>query len=146
MPPPTQRWISPPAIANVRIVRPRSRSPFGWTRPIAPIDAPRPTGSSRAMWSIAASLGAPVTDPPGNVARRSSASADAGAQAALDGRDDVAHPGHRPLREVLVDPHGPGHADAAEVVPLEVDDHHVLGPVLAAGGDRLRRCRPAACP
>ena len=29
MPPPTQRWISPSATANVRIVSARSRSPFG---------------------------------------------------------------------------------------------------------------------
>src|SRR5471032_2977442 len=29
IPPPTQRWICPSAIANVRIVRARSRSPFG---------------------------------------------------------------------------------------------------------------------
>ena len=33
MPPPTQRWISPSATANVRIVSASSRSPFGWIRP-----------------------------------------------------------------------------------------------------------------
>ena len=66
MPPPTQRWIRPSAIANVRIVSASSRSPFPCTRPSAPIDAPRPTGSSAAMRSTAAIFGAPVTDPPGN--------------------------------------------------------------------------------
>src|SRR5581483_9087101 len=40
MPPPTQRWMRPSATANVRIVNARSKSPFGWTRPSAPIDAP----------------------------------------------------------------------------------------------------------
>src|SRR5262249_43201765 len=49
MPPPTQRWIVPSAIAKVRIVSARSRSPFGRSVPSAPIDAPRPTGSSAAM-------------------------------------------------------------------------------------------------
>ncbi len=49
MPPPTQRWARPSATAKVRIVSARSRSPFGWMRPSAPIEAPRPTGSSAAM-------------------------------------------------------------------------------------------------
>src|SRR5262245_62534771 len=34
IPPPTQRWIRPSATAKVRIVSARSRSPFGYTRPI----------------------------------------------------------------------------------------------------------------
>ena len=72
-PPPTQRWSTPPATANVRMVRVRSKSPLPYTFPIAPIDAPRPTGSSSAMRSTAAIFGAPVTDPPGNVASRMSA-------------------------------------------------------------------------
>ena len=38
-------------------------------RPSAPIDAPRPTGSSAAMWSTAAIFGAPVTEPPGTSPR-----------------------------------------------------------------------------
>ena len=73
-PPPTQRWMRPSAIANVRIVSASSRSPLPWTRPSAPIDAPRPTGSSAAMRSTAAIFGAPVTDPPGKSAWRISAS------------------------------------------------------------------------
>ncbi len=43
------------------------------------------------MWSMAASLGAPVTDPPGKVARSELGQADAGTQPALDGRDHVPH-------------------------------------------------------
>src|SRR5581483_912419 len=62
-PPPTHRWMRPSATANVRIVNESSKSPFGQTVPSAPIEAPRPTGSSRATWSIAASFGAPVIDP-----------------------------------------------------------------------------------
>src|SRR5205085_1475103 len=51
----------------------RSKSPFGRIVPRAPIEAPRPTGSSAAMWSTAAIFGAPVIEPPGNVAARISA-------------------------------------------------------------------------
>ena len=51
MPPPTQRWIRPSATAKVRMVSARSKSPFGQIVPRAPIDAPRPTGSSSAMFA-----------------------------------------------------------------------------------------------
>ena len=78
MPPPTQRCTHPPATANVRIVSASSRSPFPYTRPSAPIDAPRPTGSRPAMRSTAAIFGAPVTDPPGKTASSSSASPTSG--------------------------------------------------------------------
>src|SRR4029079_9811546 len=60
MPPPTQRWIVPSATANVRMVRAKSKSPFACTVPSAPIEAPRPTGSRRAISSTAAIFGAPV--------------------------------------------------------------------------------------
>ena len=70
MPPPTQRWMRPSATAKVRIVSARSRSPFGQIVPYAPIEAPRPTGSSAAIRSTAAIFGAPVTDPPGKTAAR----------------------------------------------------------------------------
>ena len=74
MPPPTHRCARPSASAKVRIVSARSKSPSGRTTPSAPIDAPRPTGSSAAIRSTAAIFGAPVTDPPGNVAPRIEAS------------------------------------------------------------------------
>src|SRR4051794_27506360 len=77
-PPPTQRWIRSAAIANVRIVSARSKSPFGWSVPSAPIEAPRPTGSCRAISPSAAIFGAPVTEPPGNVAARISGRATSG--------------------------------------------------------------------
>ena len=73
IPPPTQRWTRPAATANVRIVSASSKSPFGRSTPSAPIDAPRPTGSSAAIRSTAAIFGAPVTEPPGKVAARISA-------------------------------------------------------------------------
>ncbi len=68
MPPPTHRWMVSSTMAKVRMVSARSKSPFAWMTPRAPIDAPRPTGSSAAIWSMAAILGAPVTEPPGNIA------------------------------------------------------------------------------
>ena len=96
------------------------------------------------MCSIAASFGAPVTDPPGNVARRSSAVPTPGRRRALDVETRCATPAIGAPRGTCY-AHGSGDADAAQVVSLEVDDHHVLGPVLAAGGDRLGRVgRPRA--
>src|ERR1700746_2962997 len=70
-------------------------------RPSAPIDAPRPTGSSAAMSSSALLFGQPVTEPPGNTAGRRSVSGTAGRGAA-----------------------------SRQIVPLQIDDHHVLGVVL----------------
>ena len=46
----------PSAIANVRIVSARSKSPSGRSTPSAPIDAPRPTGSSAAIRSTRCDL------------------------------------------------------------------------------------------
>src|SRR5262249_11701095 len=51
IPPPTERWTRPAATASVLIVRARSKSPSGCTTPSAPIEAPRPTGSSEAIRS-----------------------------------------------------------------------------------------------
>ncbi len=80
---------APSATANVRIVSASSRSPVPWTRPSAPIEAPRPTGSSAAIRSTAAIFGAPVTEPPGKTAVEHLRQADAGPELALDGRDEV---------------------------------------------------------
>ena len=129
----------PSATANVRIVSASSRSPFPWTRPSAPIDAPRPTGSSSAMRSTAAIFGAPVTEPPGNVASRSSAEPDVLAKRALDRRDHVLDPGELARGHELRPAHRSRLADAREVVPLEVDDHHVLGRVLLRLAQLVRR-------
>ena len=56
----------------------------------APIDAPRPTGSSSATWSMAAIFGAPVTEPPGNVASQERREAVTSVtECALDEGDEV---------------------------------------------------------
>ena len=86
-----------------------------------------------------------MIEPPGKVARSSAASDDAGAQAA-------AHLGHhvheqrilRARRRARATSTLPVAADAAEVVALEVDDHHVLGALL--GVARSSRRAPVAVP
>ena len=52
------------------------------------------------------------------------------AQPPLDGRDHVDDPGELLLGHQLRPAHGAVLADPRQVVPLEVDDHHVLGGVL----------------
>src|SRR5262249_49328819 len=69
------------------------------------------------------------------------AQANLGPQLALDRRDEMCDAGELALDEQLRPVDAPGDADAREVVPLEVDDHHVLGRVLRrldrdAGGTR----------
>ena len=154
MPPPTQRWIRPSATANVRIVSARSRSPFGQIRPSAPIEAPRPTGSSAAIRSIAAIFGAPVIEPPGKVAASSSVSRTrrrGSVPSTVETR--CVTPASAVRRHQLGPADRARLADAREVVALEVDDHHVLGGVLRrldrsspAGARALDRHRPDAAP
>ena len=145
MPPPTQRWIVSSAIANVRIVSASSRSPFGQMRPSAPIEAPRPTGSSAAMWSTAAIFGAPVTEPPGNVASSSSARPTSARSVPSTVETRWTTPASSRSHHQLGPAHAAGLAHAREVVALEVDDHHVLGAILLCVGEPLAR-RAAACP
>ena len=137
MPPPTQRWMRPSAMAKVRIVSARSRSPFGQTVPSAPIDAPRPTGSRAAMWSIAAIFGAPVTEPPGKSRRQQLGQADPSRRSPSTRRRYGRRPRSRAGHE-LGPADDPGLAHAREVVALEVDDHHVLGGVLVRSGELER--------
>ena len=144
MPPPTQRWIRPSTTANVRIVSASSRSPFGQTVPSAPIEAPRPTGSSAAIWSIAAIFGAPVTEPPGKIAVEHLGQPDVLAQPSLDERDEVHDAGQRARRHQLGQRTEPGSQTRAEVVALEVDDHHVLRGVLLGLGRPVDAPRPRA--
>ena len=68
MPPPTQRWIRPSATANVRIVSASSKSPFGGSSRARPSTRRGRPARARAIWSSAAIFGAPVIEPPGNVA------------------------------------------------------------------------------
>ncbi len=69
MPPPTPSQIHPPEISNVRMATLSSSPAATLTCPIAPVYASRAVGSSSAAISIARTLGAPVTDPGGKVAR-----------------------------------------------------------------------------
>ena len=99
------------------------------------------------MWSSAASLGAPVTDPGGKVASISVGPAEPGSQPALDGAHQVHEARVRLDGEQGRHLHRSPLAHPAEVVADEVDDHHVLGPVLGqevvdGGGRALDRRRP----
>ena len=126
--PPTGGCV-PSAIAKVRIVSARSKSPFGRTTPSAPIDAPRPTGSSAAMWSMAAIFGAPVTEPPGNVASSTcpNDTSSRSVPSTSETRCSTPASGFAAISS--------GHvtepvSQTREIVAFEVDDHHVLGGVL----------------
>ena len=141
MPPPTQRWIAPSATANVRIVSARSTSPFEWIRPSAPIAAPRPTGSSAAIRSSAAIFGQPVTDPPGQHGLEQLGQPDVFPQLSLDRRDKMRDACELALGEQLRPANGPRLGDTREIVPLEIDDHHVLGRVLRRLDRHARRAR-----
>ena len=79
------------------------------------------------MWSTAAIFGAPVTEPPGNVAASSSASPTSARSRPLDGRDEVQHARELPLGHQLGPANAARLAHAREIVAFEVDDHHVLG-------------------
>ena len=91
------------------------------------------------MISSARILGAPVTEPGGNVARTRSAADVPGRRRALDRRHQMVHAGMRLEREQLPRGHRAVARHAAEVVAREVDDHHVLGHVLRAGAQRERQ-------
>ena len=89
------------------------------------------------MWSSAASLGAPVTEPGGKVAAISSAQPRPGPQPAPTVETRWTSPGWCSTAQQAGTVDRPALAHPAEVVADEVDDHHVLGPVLgqeAVGG------------
>ena len=132
MPPPTQRCTRPSATASVLIVSASSKSPSGRRTPSAPIEAPRPTGSSEAIRSTAAIFGAPVTEPPGKVAARISPSRAPARSLPSTVRDEVRDAGELALGHQLGPEDRARLAHPREVVPLEVDDHHVLCAVLLA--------------
>ena len=64
-----------------------------------------------------------------------------GAELADDRRDQVVHGRVLLQREQLRHPHAAGPADARQVVAQQVHDHHVLGAVLLALGQRLAQRR-----
>ena len=100
--------------------------------------------SSSAITSSAASFGAPVTEPGGNVARSSPASPTPSRSSPSTSETRCHTPAcGRDLGE-RGDADRAGPADAAEVVADEVDDHHVLGAVLLRRGQlgaAVRRAR-----
>ena len=97
------------------------------------------------MICIARTFGAPETVPAGKHARSRSKCETSALQLPGDLGDEVRDV-REPLRlEEALDLHRAGPADAREVVPAEVDEHHVLGAVLlrgrAAAPRRRRRAR-----
>ena len=69
MPPPTSSHAWPPRLSIVRMATLSSSPKAGEAKPIAPQKACRVAPSSELMTFIAASFGAPVTEPGGNRAR-----------------------------------------------------------------------------
>ena len=141
IPPPTWRLNRAPSATNVRIRMLEPSRPSGPSHRAQPVYGPRRTGSRVSRISIARIFGAPVIEPPGNAAASRSNGVLAGGQPPGHGRDEVLD-GAGPL-----EPAQPRDADRArpadppEVVAQDVDDHHVLGPVLGAG-QQLGRERP----
>ena len=109
--------------------RGRSRRSRGSSRSRPSTRRGRPA-RARAMWSIAEIFGAPVIEPPGNVACRISARPVPGRSRPSTVETRCVTPGQLALRHQLRPAHRARLADAREVVALEVDDHHVLGRVL----------------
>ena len=144
-PPPTPRASAVPAISNVRIATLSSRPATGLAKPIAPrVGAARGRLERRRSTCSACTFGAPVTEPGGNVARSSSPSPTPGAQPRRrHGRHEVPDAGVRPRPRGAEARHAPVRADPAQVVAHQVDDHHVLGRVLAR---RRARAAPRASP
>src|SRR6266545_1648229 len=69
MPPPTAKYAVGPMTVAVRIAMFQSSERSHETYPRAPVYTPRRCGSRHSMISIARGFGAPVIEPPGNVAR-----------------------------------------------------------------------------
>ena len=95
-----------------------------------PAYGPRLVGSSSSMISIARTLGAPLTVPAGNVARSTSTAVVPAREVAGDLAGEVHHVRVALERHQLLDLLGAELHDPADVVAGEVDEHHVLGPLL----------------
>ena len=104
--------------------------------------------------SIARIFGAPVIEPPGNDAASRSNASRPGASWPVTVETRCWTAAVRSSRQRRGTRTVPGPADPAEVVAQDVDDHHVLGPVLRATraarrrgrGPRRASGRAAACP
>ena len=81
--------------------------------------------------------------PPGNSARMAAMGVDALAQQTAHVGDDVVHMGIALDRHVLIDAHRAADADAAEIVALQIDEHHVLRALLLVAE---QGCRSAPHP
>ena len=96
------------------------------------------------MWSSAEIFGAPVIEPPGKTAASSSAKPTPSRSSPRRGRRG-ARPRRAAARRAARASAPTRLADARQVVPLEVDDHHVLGCVLLGGCEVAARAeRPRA--
>ena len=70
IPPPTPRAADPSGATSRLLMVTASSVPPGATSPTAPVCAPRAVASTPSVTSVARCLGVPVTEPGGNVARR----------------------------------------------------------------------------
>ena len=84
------------------------------------------------MISMARTFGAPVIEPPGKVGPQQIHGVRGRVQLAHHRGDQVVDGGVVLQREQLRHPDGAGAAHPGEVVPQQIHDHHVLGPVLVA--------------
>ena len=84
------------------------------------------------MISIARIFGAPVIEPPGKAARSRSSDVLPAASLPDDGRDQVLDVLIRFQFAQLGDGDAIRLADSGQIVAQQVDDHHVLGPILLA--------------
>ncbi len=125
--------------STVRIGTLKVAVPPGRITPNAPQYQPRGPSSSSAITDIAASFGAPVTEPHGNSAANASASPTPGRGRPVTVEVSCHTVGSRCSSNSRSTVTVPGFADPAEVVAEQVDDHQVLCPVLRAGQQRLRR-------
>ena len=82
------------------------------------------------MISMQRTFGHPVMVPPGNTARITCPGVVPGAQTAAYVRDDVMHVRVTFDRHEFVDLDRARHADAAQVVAFQIDQHDVLGALL----------------
>ena len=89
------------------------------------------------MICIARTLGAPDSVPAGSTERSASSAPTSSRKRAGDARDDVHDVAVVLHRHEFLDLHAAVLAHAPEVVAAEVDEHHVLGPLLRIGEQLL---------
>ena len=147
MPPPTQRWMRSSAIGE-RPDREREIEVAVRARRRRAPPSRRHARRARARRCDRAPRSSAPLSPTRPGRRRSGAppSPTPGAEPTLDGRDEMADACERTLGHELRPANGSRHADAREIVSLEIDDHHVLGRVLLRGLRRSPAAGAAGCP